>query len=76
MLEPMVSHMDPYFYEVMDDTMALLRHVFRTKNELTFPISGSGTAGMEAGICNLIEPGDMVVVGVSGYFSGRMVPAV
>ena len=75
MLEPMVSHMDPYFYEVMDDTMTLLRHVFRTKNELTFPISGSGTAGMEAGICNLIEPGDTVIVGVSGYFSGRMVPA-
>lgn len=75
LLDPLVGHMDPYFYELMDDTVQKLRHVFQTNNEITFPVSGSGTAGMETGLCNLIEPGDTVVVGVSGYFSGRMVPA-
>jgi len=72
---PLVSHLDPYFYSVMDDTVSLLRFVFQTKNELTLPISGSGTAGMEAGICNFLEPGDVAVIGVSGYFSERMVPS-
>ena len=46
MMAPLVGHLDPYFLTVMDDTMKLLRFLFRTKNELTFPISGSGTAGM------------------------------
>jgi len=73
MTEFLVGHLDPYFQTVMDDIMNLLRPVFRTKNELTFPISGTGSAGMETGFCNFIEPGDVAVIGVNGYFAERMV---
>jgi len=73
MLAPMVGHLDPYFVAVMEDTMDLLRATFRTKNELTFPISGTGSAGMEASFCNFLEPGDVVVIGVNGLFGERMV---
>jgi alanine-glyoxylate transaminase/serine-glyoxylate transaminase/serine-pyruvate transaminase len=57
----------------MDDTVELLRYTFQTANELTLPVSGTGSAGMEAALCNLIERGDTVVVGVNGYFGDRMV---
>jgi alanine-glyoxylate transaminase/serine-glyoxylate transaminase/serine-pyruvate transaminase len=73
MMAPMVGHLDPYFISVMEDTVKLLRTVFRTENELTFPISGTGSAGMEAGFINFLEPGDVAVVGVNGFFSARMV---
>jgi len=73
MLAPMVGHLDPYFLTIMEDTMHLLRAVFRTKNELTFPISGTGSAGMETSFCNFLEPGDVAVVGVNGLFGERMV---
>lgn len=73
MTEFLVSHLDPYFFTVMDDIMKLLRFVFRTKNELTFPISGSGSAGMETSFCNFLEPGDVAVIGINGYFGERMV---
>ena len=73
MLAPMVGHLDPYFISIMEDTMNLLRALFRTKNELTFPISGTGSAGMEASFCNFLEPGDVVVIGVNGFFGERMV---
>ena len=73
MTEFLVSHLDPYIFTVMDDIMKLLRFVFRTKNELTFPISGSGSAGMETGFCNFLEPGDVAVIGINGYFGERMV---
>ena len=73
MMEPLVGHTDPYFFTVMDDTMKLLRFLFRTENELTFPISGTGSAGMEASFCNFLEPGDVAVIGVNGYFGERMV---
>jgi len=56
----------------MDDTVALLRRVFGTKNSLTLPVSGTGTAGMEAALANLIESGDSVVIGVCGYFGARI----
>lgn len=72
MLAPMLGHLDPYFVTIMDDTMALLRQVFRTKNTLTFPISGTGSAGMEASFCNFLEPGDTAVIAVNGYFGERM----
>ncbi len=72
MLAPMVGHLDPYFVTVMEDTVRLLRTVFGTKNQLTFPISGTGSAGMEASFCNLLEPGDVAVVGVNGLFGERM----
>jgi len=72
LLAPTVGHLDPYFLALMDDTMKLLRFVFETKNQLTFPICGSGSSGMEAGFCNFLEPGDTAVVGVSGHFGARM----
>lgn len=72
MTSPVVGHLDPYFLEVMDDTMELLRYAFRTKNKLTVPISGTGSAGMEASLCNVVEPGDEVIVGVNGFFGDRM----
>ena len=72
MTTPMLGYLDTKFVEVMDDTVALLREVFGTENRLTFPVSGTGTAGMEAALANIIEPGDGVVVGINGYFGARI----
>jgi alanine-glyoxylate transaminase/serine-glyoxylate transaminase/serine-pyruvate transaminase len=69
---PLLGHMDPEFLALMDDTMARLRTVFETANELTFPVSGTGSAGMEACFVNLVEPGDTVIVGANGVFGDRM----
>jgi len=73
MSAPLVGHLDPYFTSLMDDTVALLRYVFRTQNKLTFPVSGTGSAGMEAAFDNFLEPGDVAVIGVNGLFGERMV---
>jgi alanine-glyoxylate transaminase/serine-glyoxylate transaminase/serine-pyruvate transaminase len=72
MSTPLVGHLDPYFIEIMEETKELLRYVFRTKNEYTIPISGTGSAAMEAAFSNLIEPGDKVLVPTNGYFGSRM----
>ena len=56
----------------MNEVQELLRYVFQTENRLTIPVSGTGSAGMEAALCNFIEPGDPVLVGVNGYFSERI----
>jgi alanine-glyoxylate transaminase/serine-glyoxylate transaminase/serine-pyruvate transaminase len=72
MISPVLGHLDPAFLQVMDETMELLRQVFRTQNDLTIPISGTGSAGMEAALVNLLEPGDCVVVAIAGYFGERM----
>ncbi len=69
---PQVGHLDPYFIGLMDEIQELLRYSFQTDNQLTVPISGTGSAGMEACIANLVEPGDRVVVGCNGYFGGRL----
>lgn len=69
---PTVGHLDPYFLRVMDELQTMLREVFRTQNSLTFAISGTGSAGMEACFANLIEAGERVVIGVNGVFGGRM----
>jgi alanine-glyoxylate transaminase/serine-glyoxylate transaminase/serine-pyruvate transaminase len=69
---PTVGHLDPYFQSVMDDIKAMLRTAFRTENDFALPISGTGSAGMEAALCNFIEPGDGVLVCAAGYFAGRM----
>src|SRR5947199_1605025 len=63
-----VGHLDPYFVDLMDETMGALRAVYRTTNHHTLPISGTGSAGLEAIMVNLLEPGDSAVVCVSGYF--------
>jgi alanine-glyoxylate transaminase/serine-glyoxylate transaminase/serine-pyruvate transaminase len=72
MSAPLVGHLDPAFVEMMEEVKALLRAVLATRNELTIPISGTGSAGMEACLVNLLEPGDEAVVGVNGVFGTRM----
>src|SRR5216117_2618820 len=69
---PLVGHLDPVFVKMMEEIKAMLRVVFITKNEMTFPVSGTGSAGMEFCFVNLIEPGDEVVIGVNGVFGTRM----
>ncbi len=72
MAYPSIGYLDPAFLGIMDETMSLLRVVFQTQNALTFPISGTGTAGMEAAIYNILEPGGTIVIGSNGSFSQRM----
>ncbi len=71
--KPTVGHLDPYFLQVMDEVREMLRQAFNTKNRLTFPMSGTGSAGMETCFVNLVEPGARVLVGVNGVFGTRMV---
>ncbi|HYE29817.1 MAG TPA: alanine--glyoxylate aminotransferase family protein [Methylomirabilota bacterium] len=73
MSRPLLGHLDPVFVRMMEEIKVMLREVFQTKNEMTFPVSGTGSAGMEFCFVNLIEPGDEVVVGVNGVFGTRMV---
>src|SRR3954463_1236233 len=70
---PTIGHLDPVFLKIMDEIRAGLRQVFRTKNEMTLAVSGTGSAGMETLFANLVEPGDKVLVCVNGVFGGRMV---
>lgn len=67
-----VGHLDPYYLQLMDQTQAMLRTLFRTSNRMTFAVSGTGSAGMEATVVNLIEPGDAMAVCVNGVFGSRM----
>src|SRR3954466_8056562 len=69
---PMLGHLDPEFVALLDETCDRLRTVFGTANALTLPISGTGSAGMEAAFVNIVEPGDVVVVAVNGLFGVRM----
>ena len=69
---PTLGHLDPQYIAYMDETCELIRQVYGTKNLLTFPVSGTGMAGMEAIITNLIEPGDEAIVCINGVFGGRM----
>ena len=69
---PMLGHLDPEFVALLDETCDRLRTVFRTSNAMTLPVSGTGSAGMEAAFVNLVRPGDAVVVGVNGVFGARM----
>ncbi len=72
MAHPLLGHLDPKFIALMKEVQALLRFVFQTENKMTLPISGTGSAGMEAAVANLLEPGDSILVGVNGYFSERL----
>ena len=69
---PVVGHLDPAFFEVMDDVCSMLREVYHTSNFMTFPISSTGTGAMEAACANIIERGDTVVVCRNGYFGVRL----
>jgi alanine-glyoxylate transaminase/serine-glyoxylate transaminase/serine-pyruvate transaminase len=70
--KPTVGHLDPYYLQVMSDLQGLLRSTFRTQNEMTLAISATGSAGMEATVVNLIEPGDPMLVCINGVFGMRM----
>jgi alanine-glyoxylate transaminase/serine-glyoxylate transaminase/serine-pyruvate transaminase len=70
--QPTIGHMDPAFAAIMSETIALLREAFQTENLATLPISGTGSAGMEALVANFVDPGDRVVCGVNGLFGTRM----
>lgn len=71
--QPTIGHLDPVFLKLMDRIRWGLKQVFRTENEMTLAVSGTGSAGMETVFANLVEPGDRVLVGVNGVFGGRMV---
>jgi len=73
MAAPVVGHLDPAFLRLMTELQAMLRQVFKTQNQTTFAVSGTGMAGMEACLANLLESGDKLLVGVNGVFGGRMV---
>ena len=70
--QPTVGHLDPYFLKIMNEVQSMLREVFQTSNPLTIAVSGTGSAGMETCVVNLVSPGDRMVVGVNGVFGGRM----
>jgi alanine-glyoxylate transaminase/serine-glyoxylate transaminase/serine-pyruvate transaminase len=72
MSRPVIGHLDPAFVTLLDDIGAMLREVFRTANEVTFAVSGTGSAGMEMALVNTLEPGDRAVVGVAGVFGERL----
>jgi alanine-glyoxylate transaminase/serine-glyoxylate transaminase/serine-pyruvate transaminase len=72
MTTPLVGYLDPDFFKVMEEVKELLRYVLQTANELTIPVSGTGSAGMETCISNLVETDDEVLVCVNGYFGERM----
>lgn len=76
MATPLIGHLDPVFLGVMNDIQTLLRRTFATTNRLTIAISGTGSAGMEAAIVNLVEPGEAVVVGINGVFGTRLATLV
>ncbi len=69
---PVMGHLDPLFLGIMDEVQSMLRQVFQTSNPLTLAVSGTGSAGMETALVNLVEPGDEVLVCVNGVFGGRM----
>ena len=69
---PLLGHLDPDFLAILDDVASLLRTVFATGNRMTFAVSGTGSAGMEAALVNLLEPGDEAIVCVNGVFGTRM----
>jgi len=70
--QPTIGHMDPAFADIMGETITLMREAFATENLATLPISGTGSAGMEALVANFVDPGDRVVCGVNGLFGVRM----
>jgi alanine-glyoxylate transaminase/serine-glyoxylate transaminase/serine-pyruvate transaminase len=69
---PVLGHLDPEFLALVADTAQRLRTVFGTRNRLTLPVSGTGSAGMEACLASLLEPGELAIVGVNGYFGERL----
>src|SRR3954454_16359103 len=75
MSEQTIGHLDPAFLALADEANDLLRSAMRTDNPATFPVSGTGSAGMETMLVNFLEPGDRIVVGVCGVFGARIADA-
>jgi alanine-glyoxylate transaminase/serine-glyoxylate transaminase/serine-pyruvate transaminase len=69
---PVIGYADPALFPVMDEVQEMLRSVFETKNAVTLPVSGTGSAGMETCLVNILEPGDSLIVGIKGYFGDRI----
>jgi alanine-glyoxylate transaminase/serine-glyoxylate transaminase/serine-pyruvate transaminase len=76
MMAPVIGYLDPQFLQLLDDTQRPLRALFRTENDMTIAVSGTGTAGMEAAVYNVVEPGDTVIVGLNGFFGDRIAQMV
>ena len=72
MISPILGYLDPVFLKAMDDTMARLRYLFQTENEFAITLPASGMGAMEAAVCNIVEPGDKIIVGVHGFFGQRL----
>jgi alanine-glyoxylate transaminase/serine-glyoxylate transaminase/serine-pyruvate transaminase len=72
MSRPVIGHLDPAFVAMLDEIGGMLREVFATDNEVTFAVSGTGSAGMEMALVNLLEPGDRAIVGIAGVFGERL----
>src|SRR3989304_5933578 len=72
MIQPVIGHMDALFLECLAQLQQMLRETLRTHNAITFPIAGTGSAGMEAALINFLEPGDEAAVIVGGVFAARM----
>ena len=72
MTQPVVGHLDPLFFQVMDEVCEMLRHVFHTRNQVTMPISATGTGAMETACVNILERGDAAIVCRNGYFGERL----
>ena len=72
MTQPVVGHLDPAFFQVMDDVCEMLRGVYRTSNPWTMPLSSTGTGGMEAACANILERGDTAVICRNGFFGARL----
>jgi len=72
MAQPIVGHLDPFFLEVLEEVRSLLGYVFSTKNSFNFPISGTGSSGMEAAVANFAQPGQKFALLVNGYFAERL----
>lgn len=72
MVRPPLGHMDPDLMPILEETAVLLRRVFQTANEVAFPLSGTGTAGMEACLVNTLARGDRIIVAASGFFAQRI----
>jgi alanine-glyoxylate transaminase / serine-glyoxylate transaminase / serine-pyruvate transaminase len=72
MRQPVVGHLDPFFFQVADEVRALLAYAFSTRNQFNIAISGTGTSGMEAAVANLTEPGDKFALLTNGFFGDRI----
>lgn len=68
---PIVGHLDPWFRGCMEETQVLMRQLFQTENRITFPLSASGSGGIEASVLNSLEAGDEAICCVNGMFSER-----